>query len=49
MNKIIFSSFTSDEEKMKDFYLLSKDEFLQSYSYLTEEEYLLTLKKVNNE
>ena len=49
MNKIIFSSFTSDGEKMKDFYLLSKDEFLKSYSYLTEEEYLLTLKKVNNE
>ena len=31
--------FTDDEEKMRDFYILSKDEFLASYSYLTEEEY----------
>ena len=46
MDKIIYTSFISDEEKMKDFYLLSKDEFLQSYSYLTEEEYLLTLEEL---
>lgn len=38
--------FTDDEEKMKDFYILSKDEFLTSYSYLTEEEYDATYKEV---
>ena len=35
-------------EKMKDFFYLSKERFLESYSYLTEEEYNLTLKKVND-
>lgn len=33
------NNFINDEEKMKDFKILSKEEFLQSYSYLTEEEY----------
>ncbi len=32
-------SFIDDKEKMVDFWTLDKDEFLQSYSYLTEEEY----------
>ncbi len=32
-------SFIDDKEKMADFWMLNKDEFLQSYSYLTEEEY----------
>jgi hypothetical protein len=31
--------FINDEEKMSDFFYLSKEEFLSSYSYLTEEEY----------
>ena len=39
---------SDDEEKMKDFFYLSKERFLESYSYLTEEEYNLTLKKVND-
>ena len=38
--------FIDDEEKMKDFYILSKDEFLASYSYLTEEEYDATYREV---
>ena len=38
--------FTNDEEKMRDFYILSKDEFLASYSYLTEEEYDATYRDV---
>lgn len=38
--------FSDDEEKMKDFYSLPKAEFLASYSYLTEEEYNTTLKKL---
>lgn len=33
------ANFIGDEEKMKDFKTLSKERFLQSYSYLTEEEY----------
>lgn len=31
--------FTTDWEKMYDFWRMSKAEFLNSYSYLTEEEY----------
>ena len=31
--------FIDDDEKMIDFRTMSKDEFLRSYSYLTEEEY----------
>lgn len=37
-----YTHFLNDEEKMKDFLILSKEEFLKSYSYLTEEEYDLT-------
>ena len=33
------NTFIDDEEKMRDFYELTKEEFLTSYSYLTEEEY----------
>lgn len=39
--------FTDDDEKMQDFYSLTKDEFLASYSYLTEEEYDATEREVN--
>ncbi len=35
-------SFINDEEKMRDFNELSKEEFLSSYSYLTEAEYEAT-------
>ena len=38
--------FMGDAEKMFDFLQLSKDEFLKSYSYLTEEEYDLTAYRV---
>lgn len=34
--------FADDEEKMADFRKLSKEEFLKSYSYLTDEEYEAT-------
>ena len=45
-----YKDFTDDKEKMIDFKLLSKTEFLSSYSYLTEEEYDLTKQKeVNDE
>ena len=36
------TSFIDDEEKMRDFRELSKEEFLASYNYLTEEEYDMT-------
>lgn len=32
-------NFIDDAEKMHDFRIMKKDEFLQSYSYLTEDEY----------
>ena len=40
-------SFLNDMEKMQDFLALTKEEFLQSYSYLTEEEYDVTLEHYN--
>lgn len=46
------SSFIGDDEKMHDFFILSKDEFLSSYDYLSEKDYDLTvediLKHINN-
>lgn len=45
-DKIEAYSFADDVEKMRDFALLSKEEFLRSYSYLTEEEYDLTAADV---
>lgn len=36
-------NFSDDEEKMIDFHSLSKEEFLQSYSYLTEADYEKTV------
>lgn len=35
-------SFVTDEEKMHDIRILTKEEFLESYSYLTEDEYDIT-------
>lgn len=43
-----YTDFANDAEKMRDFFSLSKDEFLKTYSYLTEEEWNLTAKKVQN-
>jgi hypothetical protein len=40
--EISHTDFCDDEEKMKDFEKLSKEDFLSSYSYITEEEYNLT-------
>ena len=40
-----YTSFITDKEKMRDFKLLTKQEFLKSYSYLTEAEYELTVKE----
>tara|TARA_R100000995_G_scaffold72015_2_gene40730 strand:+ start:253 stop:504 length:252 start_codon:yes stop_codon:yes gene_type:complete len=43
---IEYKDFCDDAEKMVDFLQLSKEEFLESYSYMTEEEYLLTSIKI---
>lgn len=44
---MMYYSFIDDTEKMRDFIYLSKEEFLFSYSYLTEEEYEATVAEVN--
>jgi|TARA_R110000824_G_scaffold236805_1_gene425615 hypothetical protein len=44
-----YKDFCDDKEKMRDFLFLTKQEFLESYSYLTELEYNLTRMKINNE
>ena len=36
--------FLDDEDKMRDYFKLTKDEFLKSYSYLKEEDYDATTK-----
>ena len=42
-------NFLDDEEKMYDFVRLTKEEFLESYSYLTEKEYNDTLRAYNKQ
>jgi hypothetical protein len=50
MNKDIKNAnFLNDMEKMNDFKILTKKQFLQSYSYLTEQEYDNTQKEQDNE
>lgn len=41
--------FTDDPAKMRDFRELSKEAFLQSYSYLSEEEYNATAERVKTQ
>ena len=38
----IANTFITDVEKMADFKILSKEEFLNSYSYITDDEYEAT-------
>ena len=38
--------FTTDWEKMRDFFKLTQEEFLETYEYVSEEEYLATCKIV---
>lgn len=42
------TGFIDDKEKIEDLLVLSKEEFLQSYSYLREEEYDLTVNEIKN-
>jgi hypothetical protein len=43
------SNFSDDAEKMADFEILTREEFLTSYSYLTEEEYDNTKREVEDD
>ena len=47
-NIVTYSDFITDLDKMKDFFDMSKEEFLLSYSYLEEIEYNLTAAKLKN-
>ena len=49
MKTNIKDNFSDDAEKMADFEILTKKEFLTSYSYLTEEEYDNTKREVEND
>lgn len=44
----ILKSFIDDEDKMRDFFALSKEDFLFSYSYITPEEYEATRSVVQH-
>jgi|TARA_R100001480_G_scaffold75741_2_gene86126 hypothetical protein len=46
MNNIEYTDFCDDKEKMIDFFHLSKQDFLNSYSYINEKEWLLTYLKI---
>ena len=45
---MLYTDFITDIEKMRDFFEISKEEFLFSYSYLKEEEYNLTAEKIRD-
>lgn len=45
-SNIEINPFIDDGEKMRDFFTLTKEEFLDSYSYLTEKEYNATIEYV---
>lgn len=47
-NIATYSDFITDLDKMRDFFEMSKEEFLLFYSYLEEIEYDLTAEKVKN-
>lgn len=47
-NIVTYSDFITDLEKMRDFFEMSKEEFLLFYSYLEEIEYNLTAEKIKN-
>lgn len=46
LEMIKYKDFCDDKEKMYDFLRMSKEDFLKSYSYLTEYEYDETWKKL---
>ena len=48
IDKRLYKDFIDDREKMVDFMMLSKEDFLKSYSYLSEEEWVLTYNKIKS-
>ena len=48
VNKSSGFSFIDDADKLRDFFKLTKDEFLSSYSYLTEDDYEITRDEIIN-
>lgn len=48
VNKSSGFSFIDDADKLRDFFKLTKDEFLSSYSYLTEGDYEVTRDEIIN-
>tara|TARA_R110000823_G_scaffold18402_2_gene57688 strand:+ start:730 stop:900 length:171 start_codon:yes stop_codon:yes gene_type:complete len=48
LTRLVKHDFCDDKDKMIDFNELTKEEFLSSYSYITEEEYNLTRMKQNS-
>ena len=47
-NKDTELSFINDQEKMVDFFSVNRKDFLEFYSYLSEEEYNATIQDVLN-
>ena len=47
-NKDTELSFINDQEKMVDFFSVNRKDFLEFYSYLSEEEYNATMQDVLN-
>lgn len=45
-NEFKNADFLDDTEKIADFKILTKEQFLESYNYLTEEEYNNTVDKL---
>lgn len=48
MPRMNYNNFIDDEEKVNDLLYLNKEEFLKSYSYITEAEYENTINKIKN-
>lgn len=48
MSRMNYNNFIDDEEKINDLFYLNKEQFLNSYSYITEAEYENTINKIKN-
>ena len=46
---VLYHDFCDDEDKMRDFPNMTKQDFLAFYDYLTEEEYDMTVEKLKQQ
>ena len=46
---VLYHDFCDDEDKMRDFPNMTKQDFLAFYNYLTEEEYDMTVEKLKQQ